>query len=332
MTETEQAGSEEEHRVYLARVMAEIDEEVRRRRASGDLPARLERELDELFLAHSPVAGRGGALEDALEMVDASAFIDPAVPVASKRAGGAVVKKSLRTLNLWYIGFVTHQVSQFAAATSRALHLVEERLVEIARELDAQRVPPAPVVDLPSEDAGPRWWLSDALGALSAVPGRVLHAAAGDGSFVRSLCAQGVDAYGIDPRPGRIGAGEREGLDLREEDVAVHLRAVAPAELGGVVLTGVVDAMVHGERRQLLELVADRLAPEGVLVIVSWAPSAWAGDAAPPEADLAPGRPLRPATWAHLLGPMGFTVDVQTGPSGTDYTVTAVRRRARSPR
>ena len=44
-------------RRYLAQVMAEIDEEVRRRRASGDLPARVERELDELFLEHSPVGG-----------------------------------------------------------------------------------------------------------------------------------------------------------------------------------------------------------------------------------------------------------------------------------
>jgi hypothetical protein len=322
----------EDHRAYLAQVMAEIDQEVRRRRSSGDLPARVERQLDELFLEHSPVAGRGGALEDALALVDSSAFIDPVVPVASNRSGGAVVKKGLRSLNLWYVGFVTHQVSQFAAATSRALHLVEDRLGELARELDAQKVPPAPVVDVPGDGDPTAWWVAGALDALGSVPGRVLHAAASDGWLVRHLVAGGVDAYGVDPRVGRIDAGEREGLDLREEGAVDHLLAVEPAGLAGIVLSGVVDGMAHGERRQLLELLGDRLTPEGVLVIHAWSPSAWGSDAAPAEADLSPGRPLRPSTWSHFLEPMGYRVGVEEGPSGADYVVTAFRGRADRPR
>ena len=58
-TQTE-AGAPEDPQAYIERVMAEIAEEVRLRRASGDLPPRLERELDELFLAHSPIGVRGG--------------------------------------------------------------------------------------------------------------------------------------------------------------------------------------------------------------------------------------------------------------------------------
>ena len=110
--------------------MAEIAEEVRVRRASGDLPPKLERELDELFLAHSPVAGRGGDLGDALRMVDAATFIDPVVPVESERAAGAAVKKGMRSLLLWYVGWLTHQMSQSASAVSRALHIVDDRLQE----------------------------------------------------------------------------------------------------------------------------------------------------------------------------------------------------------
>src|SRR5580658_6663041 len=101
---------------YVAQVMAEIAEEVRVRRASGDLPPKLERELDELFLAHSPVAGRGGDLAAALRMIDAATFIDPVVPVESNRAAGAYVKKGMRSALLWYVGWVTPQMSQFAAA------------------------------------------------------------------------------------------------------------------------------------------------------------------------------------------------------------------------
>jgi len=52
-------------------------------------------------------------------MVDAATFVDPVVPVDSERAAGAVVKKGMRTLLLWYIGWVTHQISQFASAVSR---------------------------------------------------------------------------------------------------------------------------------------------------------------------------------------------------------------------
>ena len=193
---------------YLAQVMAEIDEEVRRRRASGDLPPRLERELDELFLEHSPVAGRGGGLDQALRMVDAAAFIDPVVPISSNKSGGALVKKGLRTLNLWYIGYVTHQVSQFAAAVSRSLHLLDDRLAELRTEVEAQRVPAAVVVEAPWAVGADAWWVPVAVGALAGVRSRVLHAAAGDGWLVRQLVGKGVDAYGVDPRPGLADRGE----------------------------------------------------------------------------------------------------------------------------
>ena len=143
----------EDPQAYVEQVMAEIAEEVRVRRASGDLPPKLERELDELFLAHSPVAGRGGDLGDALRMVDAATFIDPVVPVESERAAGAVVKKGMRSLLLWYVGWLTHQMSQSASAVSRALHIVDDRLQELERQVEGQHVPAAGVVEFPASTA-----------------------------------------------------------------------------------------------------------------------------------------------------------------------------------
>lgn len=317
---------EQDELAYLGQVLAQIDDEVRRRRASGDLPVRVERELDELFLQHSPVAGRGGQLGEALRMVDAAAFIDPVVPVASNKSGGALVKKSLRTLNLWYIGFVTHQVSRFAAAVSRSLHLIDERLEAMSRELQAQEVPPAGVVAVDWAHRPDAWWVEGAVTALSGAPGRVLHAAAGDGWLVRVLTGRGVDAYGVDPRPGPVARAELDGTDLREEGVLEHLRAVSPSSLGGVVLTGVVDGMTNGERRQLLEMLADRLAPDGVLVVHSLSPAAWDSDEVPPEADLASGRPLRARAWSTFLPLAGFEAAVSASPSGSDYSVVAFHR------
>jgi SAM-dependent methyltransferase len=320
------AGVPDEDRRYLAQVMAEIEEEVRRRRAAGELPARVERELDELFLEHSPVAGRGGNMGEALRMVDAAAFIDPVVPVGSNKSGGAVVKKSIRSLNLWYMGYVTHQVSQFATATSRALHLLDDRVTELRRRLEAQQVPPAGVVETPWTVGVDAWWVAAAVDALEAAPGRVLHAACGDGWLVQLLTGKGIDAYGVDARAGSVDRAESDGADLRHEALLEHLGAVEPAALGGVVLSGVVDGMTHGERDQLLAAVCDRLAPGGVAVVHSLDPAAWASDAAPPEADLCSGRPLRPATWSHVLATLGFEVDVVKGPSQADYVVTAVLR------
>jgi len=317
---------------YVEQVMAEIAEEVRLRRASGDLPPKLERELDELFLAHSPVAGRGGDLGEALRMVDAATFIDPVVPVESERAAGAAVKKGMRSLLLWYVGWVTHQMSQSASAVSRALHIVDDRLQELERQVEVQRVPGAGVVDFPALHRPDAWWVDPAVDAVAKAPGRILHAACGDGWLVRRMVAAGGDAYGVDPRSGVVDAAELGTVDLRDEDVAEHLRAVAPAGLGGVVLSGIVDGMAGGERTQLLALVADRLAPGGTLVIHSVSRDAWEADSAPPEADLAPGRPLRPDTWTALLEHGGYeSVAARQGPGGQDFLVIAIRASVTAP-
>ncbi|HLG67150.1 MAG TPA: methyltransferase domain-containing protein [Acidimicrobiales bacterium] len=315
-------GTEEDRR-YLAQVMAEIDEEVRRRRSSGELPARIERELDELFLAFSPLSGRGAGLRDALRMVDASAFIDPVVPVASAKSGGALVKRGIRGATLWYVGWVTHQVSRFATAVSRALHLLDEQVAALRAQLEGQRVPPAPIVEVPWAHRPDAWWVPEAAAALSGVRGRVLHAAAGDGWLLGVLRDRGIDAYGVDPR--RAALEPRGDLDLREEPVVDHLRAIAPAGLDGVVLTGVAESMGAGERTVLLELLGDRLAPGGVLVVHSLTRAAWEGDDLPAEADLAPGRPLRPSTWVQLLSGAGFQASVHGHPGAGDYAVVAVR-------
>jgi SAM-dependent methyltransferase len=321
VTDADDAPLPEDPQAYLAQVMAEIDEEVRLRRASGDLPPKLERELDELFLAHSPVAGRGGDLADALRMVDAATFIDPVVPVESERAAGSLVKKGMRSALLWYVGWLTHQMSQSASAVSRALHIVDDRLGD-------QSAPAAGVVELEGQHGFGAWWVEHAVEATATAPGRVLHTACGDGWLVRRLGSAGVDAYGVDPRGHLVDAVEATApgaLDLRAETLEAHLRAVAPAALGGVVLSGTVEGMAGGERSRLLAALGRCVAPGGVLVVHSATRGAWEAPEAPPEADLAPGRPLRAESWCRLLEQLGYQAAAASGPGGGDYLVTAVR-------
>ncbi len=314
---------------YLAKVMGEIDEEVVRRRRSGDLPLRVERELDELFLRYSPMAGPDGSLEEALGVVEASSFIDPVVPVDSSKPGGALVKQSIRRASLWYMGWVVHQINQFATATSRTLRVLDDRVRALQVEFDAQRVRAAPVLETQWAHGPGAWWVDRVLESLAGQPGRILHAAAGDGWLVRRMAAADLDAYGVDPREARIDRAEVEGLDVREEPVLDHLRAVAPEGLGGLVLTGVVDGMTAAERDAVVELAGHTVASSGRLIIHSLSELGWRSDDAPLEADLASGRPLRSRTWATLLGQAGFDVDVIDGPDALDYLVIAVSDRGR---
>ena len=58
---------------------------------------------------------------------------------------------------------------------------------------------------------------------------------------------------------------------------------------------------------------------------------AWEDADAPPEADLAAGRPLRPETWCRLLDQSGYEAVALPGPDGRDFLVVAVRAAITSP-
>jgi hypothetical protein len=295
---------------YLAEVMADIDAEVRRRRASGDLPVGLEQELDELFLEFSPVGLHGKArLRETLSLVDRSAYVDIAVPVASQKMVGTYVKRLIRKSMGWYIGFIVHQIVKFAWSVSRMLHVVVDHVEDLEAAVEVQRTPPLPTSVVPATDPGHTWWANDAVAAVSTVKGRVLHADCGTGSLLDALVAAGTDAYGVDPTESVAEAPVARGLDVRGESLLDHLDVVADDALGGLVVTGSVEWLHPNERDRLVRLVSSRLAVDGVLVLHSATPESWLGSTSPVISDLAPGRPLHAETWSRLLGDQGFRVD-----------------------
>ncbi|MBV8462161.1 MAG: class I SAM-dependent methyltransferase, partial [Acidimicrobiales bacterium] len=304
---------------YLAEVMADIDAEVRRRRAAGDIPPGLERELDELFLEFSPVGMSGSArMRETLALVDGAAFIDTAVPIASEKMVGSQVKRLIRSSVSWYMGFIVHQVVKFAWATSRMFHVVVDHVEELEAAVESQRVPDLPDAVAPAVELDDGWWTAGAVTALKGVKGRVLHADCGDGTLLDRLLAAGVDAYGVDPAEQLVEVAADRGLDVRAERPLDHLEVVGREELSGVVLSGSVQWLSPRGREQLVELLATRLAPGGVVVLHSATPEHWQTAASPLVRDLAPGRPLHPETWAHLLGARGFDPPVVTTGGGDD--------------
>ncbi len=287
---------------YLDEVMADIDAEVKRRRASGDLPAGLEQELDELFLEFSPVGLQGKArLRETLALVDGSAYVDIAVPVESQKVVGAYVKRLIRKTMGWYIGFIVHQIVKFAWSVSRMFHVVVAHVEDLEAEVATLRIPELPPSTVPVVVPGSTWWAADAAAALTGTRGRVLHADCGDGSLVATLLAAGVDAYGVDPSEAGIEAAVERGIDVRAEPMLGHLEVVGDEALAGMVLSGSVQWLHPNQRDRLVRLAAARLAVEGVLAIHSATPESWTASTAPLVSDLAPGRPLHAQTWTHLL-------------------------------
>ena len=279
---TAETGAGGGHADYLDEVMAEIDDEVRRRRASGDIPPGLERELDELFLEFSPVGLQGKArLRETLALVDGSAYIDMAVPTASEQAVGSQVKRFIRSSIAWYMGFIVHQVVKFAWATSRMFHVVVDHVEDLESAVEAQRVPELPDTLVPVADVDSGWWVEAAISALSGVRGRVLHADCGDGGLVERLVAAGVDAYGVDPADAVVEMAADRGLDVRAERALDHLEVVGTEELAGVVFSGSVQWVSPNRRERLVDLLASRLAVGGVLVLHSATPEHWVATGVP---------------------------------------------------
>lgn len=291
-----------------ARLRAEIDAEVRRRRESGDLPADFERELDLAFARFAPVHAIGDDFDQVLERAEQSTFVDVLAPTASTQPLVGHVKRVIRKAIVWEVRYVAQQVSGFSAAITRAVRLLGRRVEALERDS------PAPA-RLRSEaralgrgvDAG--WWEATVVEAVRGTTGRVVHAECGDGALVARLAEAGLDAYGVDP----VEQSPPPGVEVRADEALAHLEALPDGALGAVVLSGCVDRLALGALVELADLAAAKVGPGGTVVVVSADPRGWERDRSPVEVDLAGGRPLRRETWCHLLEARGLRARVAAG-------------------
>jgi methyltransferase family protein len=288
------------------RLLAEIQEDVQRKRESGELPPHLERELDIVFARYAPVRALDGDFDQVVERAEQSTFIDVLAPVASSRPGIPFVKRVIRKVFVWIIRYVAQQASAFNETITRAVRLLGNRVEALEEAVGTRSVTPfegeQPSVAVPDVDH----WLPVLADVFRDVGGRVLHAECGDGAVVRALVDKGVDAYGVQPRRGAFDAPA--GLDLRADGVVEHLGKVPDGSLTGIVLSGCVDRFPKAALLRLADQAVARLAPDGVLVVLGTDPVAWERERSPVEVDLGAGRPLRAATWAHLLRERGLDV------------------------
>jgi hypothetical protein len=171
-------------------------------------------------------------------------------------------------------------------------------------------------------------WVLDRLGGVSSaeprdVPGPVLHAECGDGRVLEALAARGLEVLGADPRLSVRVSGNTSTVAAGALE---YLGAAPSNSLGGLLLSGVVDRMRPGAARALAQLAGRCLAPGGVVVLVSARPEVVVA-IDPVAADLAPGRPIHPVTWCHLLAHFGLVELSVFEPDDAEPDVFAVSAR-----
>ena len=127
---SEARDSEGGDSVDLDLVIAEIYDAVAQRRASGELPADLEAELDAEFANYAPNACPGDSLSGVLSQADKAVTIDVDAPTAGRFPAGPV-KKGVRKLTFWYMQYLANQVSSFGSATVRALRMLDRRVTVV---------------------------------------------------------------------------------------------------------------------------------------------------------------------------------------------------------
>jgi Methionine biosynthesis protein MetW len=323
---TEQATADLDDKAYLEQVRREIEEEVKRRRAAGDFPPSFERKLEELFARFTPTGTHDDRFTEALKLADRSAYFDTQVPFGSRREPKGFTKWVLWQAEAWFVNYVVRQLNHFSSSAMRVMHLLDERLSEVEREVELLAEPALSGDEAISPGADPAPFfqvLSTRLSAPGVPDGRILHAECGEGSLLEALSEADLDVYGIDPGTAGADVAVRKGLDVRRDEVLGHLGSIAAERLAGVVLSGCVDRMSVSERRRLLQLAEMKVAPGGTVAILLISASSWRERVGPVVADLAPSGPWSPETWAHLLQGLGFgAVSIFSGPESGEGTTT----------
>ncbi len=184
--------------VDIHKLAAEIEAEVRARRAAGEYPPGFERELDRLFDRFAP-AEVSNDFDAALERSEDLVIVDPVIPVASNSPVLGIVKRVMSKLLGWYHVWLAQQISALATASNTALRLLGKRVVELEHvtgDVARSRTIGARIAARRDDTA----WIAPVTDALHGCAGRIALVECGDGELLDALVHAGLDAYGVEPR------------------------------------------------------------------------------------------------------------------------------------
>ena len=295
---------------FMERIGREIEAEVKRKRAEGAFPPAFERRLKTIFERLTP-PGTGNSRKDfetLLRSSDRAAYFDIDVPLGSRKPGVAKVKKILRMTQAWYLNYLTQQLNNFSINLMRLLYVFDARVKKLEDSSTLMnRVHPGGNFSKPFYP-NPQGIADQLLKEIQFANGRILVADCGNGYLVSMLKKQKLDCYGVDSNGEALENPFETSLDLRWQDLTVHLNEIADQALSGIVLQGSTDLVSPAEKLNLLIDAKRVLSIGSVIAIVSTDPAFY--DTSPElvlQRDLAPGRPFAPQTWSHVLKQLGFS-------------------------
>jgi O-antigen chain-terminating methyltransferase len=137
--------------------------------------------------------------------------------------------------------------------------------------------------------------------------GRVVDLGAGRGELVKLLTEAGVSAYAVEIEPDFIELMRDEGLEVVDQDAIAHLRGLDNAQLGGIVVSHVVEHLPAAAVTELVALAVDKLAEGGVLILETPNPESLVAGSVNFHRDLTHLRPIHPDTLAFLCDSAGFS-------------------------
>ena len=178
-------SADEPTAVDITKLAAEIEAEVRARRASGEYPPGFERELDALFARFAPPEVSTD-FDAALEKSEDLVLVDPVVPVASNNPVLGVVKKVVSKLIGWYHVWIAQQITAIAVAINNALRLLGKKVADLEHITGDQARARTIGARLPAErdDAV---WTTQVVGALRGCAGRIAVVECGRGELLGAL-------------------------------------------------------------------------------------------------------------------------------------------------
>ena len=265
------------------------------------------------------VPGGPGDVAGLLLRAERQTRVEPLPPMGTPRPPVRLAKQVVRRVTVGPLTNLASQVAALGATLVAAARALEERVARLEARLDGAGHLPG-LAPLP--DAALDRLAEEVRAAPGTALGAVVQVGAGDGRLLARLRELPAGAWGIDQDPYEVVAGRAAGLDVRL-DPPFRLGAVPAGTVGVVVLGPLVDVLALADLVVLLREARSALVPGATLIVATCEPVAFV-EANPLLADLAPGRPLRVETWAHLLQRAGFGAPAASEVAGVRLLVSPV--------
>ncbi len=253
----------------------ELDAELAKLRRSGALPPSRERMLNDLSSELTPDLGNE-PFENRLARVEASSYLDLAVPTASRKPGLSLIKRGLKAGMHWYLNYLVQQLNNFSYELIGLLEGVDARIEALERAGGPRSAPALPPrVSFDDPDLVTDHLVSLVAGEHPSAPVLVTEPARGDALLRLSRQIDPDLVYGVTSDPEEADRLSAAGLDARLSATSRHLERLAPQSHAAIVLRGAeIELTPSFVKEAILELAYAALSPGGTLAILHHEPSA----------------------------------------------------------